>query len=166
MSAQQILKQYQDLRRAMPDAKLPVLEAVTYSLMVKFETLTTVEAVYNALDSFNPISGWIDYQSGKQHFLNSPLEIRSDYDMLLNAEVASHGAALHVRYNGNGGWLVTRYDYGEGNEYIVDKIDHLASFAKGSEITTLKYLRFWKEQNGLLGVNPVFACFIGFGGTQ
>ena len=168
MKAQEILQHYQALRAAASasDAKLPELEPKTYGLSVKTETLTTVEAVYAALDSFNPSSGWIDYQSGKQSFLKPPLEINTSYDMLLNAEMANgSNASLHVRYNGQGGWLVTRYDYSEGDDYLADTVKHFASFDKDGN-TTLQYLRFWKIQEDVLGVSPVFACFTGFGGKS
>lgn len=165
MNAQEILQQYETLREAVRDAKLPTLESKTYDLSVKIETLTTVGSVYSALDSFKPSAGWLDYQSGKQLFLKSPLEISTDYDMLLNVEVANSNASLHVRYNGQGGWLVTRYDYNEGNDYLADTVKHFASFDKTGN-TTLQYLRFWKIQEDVLGVNPVFACFTGFGGKS
>lgn len=166
MQAQQILEHYQALRGVMPEAKLPKLEAMTYLLNVETKTLTTVEAVYAALDRFNPTSGWIGYQSGNQYFMNQPLVFKSDYGVLLNAEMTNgSGVSLHVRYNGNGGWMVTQYHYGKGDEYVADSVKHLASFAKDGK-TALQYLRFWKAQDGVLGVNPVFACFVGFGGKE
>ena len=165
MQAQEILEQYQALSSLMHEANLPALEAMTYHLTVETKTLTTVEAVYAALDSFNPISGWIGYQSGNQYFVNEPLAFKSDYGVLLNAEMTNgSGVSLHVRYNGNGGWVVTQYHYGKGEEYVADTVKHLASFDNGN--TTLRYLRFWKVQDGSLGVNPVFACFVGFGGKE
>ena len=165
MQAQAILEQYQALSSLMHEANLPALEAMTYHLTVETKTLTTVEAVYAALDSFNPISGWIGYQSGNQYFVNEPLAFKSDYGVLLNAEMTNgSGVSLHVRYNGNGGWVVTQYHYGKGEEYVADTVKHLASFDNGN--TTLRYLRFWKVQDGSLGVNPVFACFVGFGGKE
>ncbi|MBO0613276.1 hypothetical protein [Thiothrix fructosivorans] len=164
MNAQDILKQYEGLRRSMPDAKLPALEADAYQLVVTPHSMDTVEKVYAALDRFNPVTGWIGYQSGNQHFNNQPLEIKADYGQLLNAEVTNgNGASLHVRYNGNGGWVVTEYRYSAGNAYLADKVRHVASFDKDGN-TTLQYLRFWQEKDGALGVNPVFACFVGFGG--
>lgn len=163
MQAQKILTDYQKLRSDMPEANLLALEAMTYHLNVETKTLTTVEAVYAALDSFNPISGWIGYQSGNQYFVNESLAFKSDYGVLLNAEMTNgSGVSLHVRYNGSGSWVVTQYHYGKGEEYVADTVKHLASFDNGN--TTLRYLRFWKVQDGSLGVNPVFACFVGFGG--
>lgn len=166
MRAQDILTDYQTLCSAMPEAKLPALEAMTYHLNVETKKLTTVEAVYETLDSFNPISGWIGYQSGNQYFVHEPLAFKSDYGVLLNAEMTNgSGVSLHVRYNGNGGWVVTQYHYGKGEKYVADTVKHLASFDKDGN-TTLRYLRFWKLQDGSLGVNPVFACFVGFGGKE
>lgn len=164
MKVQEILQHYQALRAIASDAKLPELESKAYDLSVKTETLKEVEAVYAALDNFNPSSGWIDYQSGKQSFLKPPLEINTSYDMLLNAEMANgSNASLHVRYSGQGGWLVTHYDYNsEGDDYLADTVKHFASFDKDGK-TRLQYLRFWKIQEGVLGVSPVFACFTGFG---
>ncbi len=165
MQAQEILEQYQALSSLMHEANLPALEAMTYHLKVETKTLPTVEAVYAALDRFNPTSGWIGYQSGNQYFVNEPLAFKSDYGVLLNAEMTNgSGVSLHVRYNGNGGWVVTQYHYGKGEEYVADTVKHLASFDNGN--TTLRYLRFWKVQDGSLGVNPVFACFVGFGGKE
>lgn len=162
MKMQEVLKQYQGLCRTMPEAKLPALEKQTYQLDVNTERLASVEAVYAKLDGFSPVSGWIGYQSGNQHFIHQPLEFKSDYGVLLNAEmVKAHNTALHVRYDGNGQWIVTQYTYREGGEYLADCVQHFASFDKDGK-TTLDYLRFWAL--GDLGVNPVFACFVGFGG--
>ncbi len=162
MDMQTILQQYEGLRRAMPEAKLPTLEKQTYQLDVKTERLASVDAIYAKLDGFNPVSGWLSYQSGNQHFMNQPLELKSDYGVLLNAEmVDANNTALHVRYDSNGQWIVTQYSYREGGDYLADRVQHFASFDKDGK-TTLDYLRFWAL--GDLGVNPVFACFVGFGG--
>jgi hypothetical protein len=164
MKTQDILQQYEGLRRTMPEAKLPVLEKQTYQLDVKTERLAALEQVYAKLDRFNPVSGWMGYQSGNQHFINQPLELKSDYGVLLNAEmVNAHNTSLHVRYDGNGQWLVTQYNYREGGDYLADRVQHIASFDKDGK-TTLDYLRFWTLEG--LGVNPVFACFVGFGGKE
>lgn len=162
MQVQEILRQYQTLQQIMPEAKLPELKTSIYHLDVDPKIYSTVGAVYDVLDRFNPISGWLDYQSGKQYFINKPLVPSPDYDMLLNAELVNdNNTSLHVRYNGNSGWIVTQYHYGKGDDYIVDEVKHLASFDKSGN-TTLQYLRFWKIQDGILGMNPVFACFVGF----
>jgi hypothetical protein len=165
MNAQEIIKQYEGLRNAMPDAKLPALESDTYQLSVTPDIVNSAESAYAALDSFSPVAGWLGYQSGNQHFNNEPLPAaRSDDGQLLNAEVTNgKGSSLHVRYNGNGGWIVTTYGYATGDKYLADEIRHIASFDKDGN-TTLRYLRFWQEKEGALGVNPVFACFVGFGG--
>lgn len=164
MNAQEIMKQYEGLRRAMPDAKLPALEADAYQLTVMHKTENSAESAYAVLDSFNPVAGWMGFQSGNQHFNHEPLpKAGANYGQLLNAEVTNgKGASLHVRYNGNGGWVVTEYGYSAGNDYLADKVRHVASFDKDGN-TTLQYLRFWQERDGALGVNPVFACFVGFG---
>lgn len=165
MQAQQILTHYQTLRSTMPEANLPALEAITYHLdKPSVDILKSTEDVTKKIKDFNPISGWIGYQSGNQYFVNEPLAFKSDYGVLLNAEMTNGGGvSLHVRYNGNGGWVVTQYHYGKGGEYVADTVKHLASFDKDGN-TTLRYLRFWKENGS--GVNPVFACFIGFGGKE
>lgn len=122
-----------------------------------------MDAVYAKLDNFNPVSGWIGYQSGNQYFIHQLLELKSDYGALLNAEmVNAHNTSLHVRYDGNGQWIVTQYHYFEGIDYLADHVQHFASFDKDGK-TTLDYLRFWAVQEGVLGVNPVFSCFVGFG---
>jgi hypothetical protein len=162
MDIQMILQQYAKLRGTMQEAKLPALEKQTYQLDVETERLTALEQVYTKLDRFNPVSGWMGYQSGNQHFMNQPLELKSDYGVLLNAEmVNAHNTSLHVRYDGNGQWIVTQYSYREGGDYLADRVQHIASFDKDGKMT-LDYLRFWTLEG--LGVNPVFACFVGFGG--
>lgn len=161
MDMQKTLQNYEKLRRTMPEAKLPALEKQTYQLDVN-PKLASIEEVYAKLGRFNPVSGWIGYQSGNQHFIRQSLELKSDYGVLLNAEmVNADNTALHVRYDGNGQWIVTQYTYREGGKYLADRVQHIASFDKDGK-TTLDYLRFWTL--GDLGVNPVFACFVGFGG--
>lgn len=130
-----------------------------------------MEDVYARLDGFNPQAGWLGYQSGNQYFNQQPLVLKNDHGLLLNAELAgAQQTSLHVRYNGRDGWIVTQYDYPQSNgsngdnEYIADRVVHLASH---NELGTLNYLRFWQaapaEDNSRLGINPVVACFTGFG---
>ncbi len=168
MNAQQVIEKYQQLSRVIDNVKLPPLVATTYDLLINTETLNQISKVYEKLNEFNPSSGWLDFQSGKQFFTHPPLTVSQDYDMLLNVEVANDkNGSLHIRYNGNGGWIVTTYHYHKGETYIVDKVEHFASFSKrDSAPTTLQYLRFWTVQDTTLGMTPVSACFIGFGGTQ
>lgn len=165
MDAQTIMAQYDVLQKVMPEANLPDLEPDAYQLKVTHEVVGSAEGAYAALGHLNPVAGWLGYQSGNQHFDNEPLpEAKPDYGQLLNAEVTDgKGSSLHVRYNGNGGWIVTTYHYSVGSAYLADKVKHIASFDKDSG-TTLQYLRFWQAKDGVLGVNPVFACFVGFGG--
>lgn len=166
MKAQQVLEKYQQLSRVIDNVKLPPLVATTYDLLINTETLNQISKVYEKLNEFNPSSGWLDFQSGKQYFTHPPLTVSQNYDMLLNAEVANDkNGSLHIRYNGNNGWTVTQYDYSEGVDYLVDQVEHHASFDKNGK-TTLQYLRFWTVQDTTVGMTPVFACFIGFGGTQ
>ncbi len=168
MNAQETLKIYQQLSQLATNAELPPLETVIYDLSVTPETLHQLSEVYAKLDEFKPTSGWLDYQSGKQYFINETLVIADNYDTLLNAEVTNgSNCSLHIRYNGNGGWIITTYHYNKGGEYLADKIEHITSFSKrNASPTTLQYLRFWKEQDSTLGMNPVFACLIGFGENQ
>ena len=168
MNAQEALQQYQQLNRVAANVKLPALEAITYDLSINTKILNQVKEVHAELKNFNSTSSWLDYQSGKQFFINEPLVIADNYDTLLNAEVTNgSNGSLHVRYNGNGGWIVTTYHYNKGKTYIADKVEHVASFSKrNSSPITLQYLRFWTVRDTNLGMNPVFACFIGFGGNQ
>lgn len=164
MTAQEILQQYQKIQ-AIPGMSLPSLDQHTYSLDVSTEVMDKLDDVLAELNGFNPVSGWVGYQSGNHHFENqSSWKSEKDYGVLLNAELAgANNNALHIRYNGNGGWRVTTYEFSSGGEYIADKVKHIASFAKDGD-TTLTYLRFWKNEANAIGVNPVFACFTGFGG--
>lgn len=163
MNTQEILQHYQKIR-AMTGVNLPPLEKQAYNLDVSSKTLCELDEVHANLDRFNSVSSWIGYQSGNQHFINEPLVIKQDYGVLLNAELAgANNTSLHVRYNGDGGWIITTYEFSAGNEYVADKIKHIASFAKDGS-TTLQYLRFWKNEKNTIGINPIFACFTGFGG--
>jgi hypothetical protein len=162
MDAKTLLENYQAVRAAMPQAKLPTLETATYSLKLESKTLDSLAEVYAEMDHLAPVAGWIGYQSGNQHFNKQPLAIKTDYGVLLNAEMTNgHGASLHVRNNGRGGWIVTHYHYKAGSEYLADRVEHIASH---DALGKVKYLRFWQQTENGLGLNPVFACFTSFGG--
>ena len=70
MNAQEALQQYQQLNRVAANVKLPALEAITYDLSINTKILNQVKEVHAELKNFNSTSSWLDYQSGKQFFIN------------------------------------------------------------------------------------------------
>lgn len=169
MSIETVLENYRKIAQVMNNdvtgqgMPMPKLESGLYKVSVASETKVDAAALNETITSFGVATGWLGYQSGNQHQTSlSEIALAEGYGALLNAELANtDNQALHIRYNGQGGWIVTHYDYSAGDEYIVDSVSYVSSFDDDKK---LNYLRFWKADERALGVNPVFACFTGFGG--
>lgn len=163
MDAKQILNEYEKVKQVVDIFNLPPLTLHRYSVKPA-RLITDKSKLYEQLKAFAPVSGWLGYQSGNHHFDHEPFEPKKNYGVLMNAEVWNGSDSLHVRYNGRGGWIVTTFLNDEsGDEYLVDDISHIASFNKKQQ-ATLNYRRFWQKE--ALGINPKFACFVGFGGKS
>ena len=169
MKTAEILESYQKVAeetQAHTGTGLPKLQPSAYSLTKpQAKNCASPVLVWAEIESFGQASGWLGYQSGNQYALElTTLQPKKEYGILLNAELANDkGQSLHIRYNSHGGWVVTTYRYEAGDEYIADEVTYFSSFDDGKK---LKYLRFWKadDASSSLGINPVFACFTGFGG--
>lgn len=141
--------------------KLPSLAPAT--LTMESTTVTRLEELLLAIETFAPLQGWICYQSKVHSFWHGEPWRLADVGLPLSGEfIDDNGNALHLRQNGSGGWLLTRYLHNgtttENSNYLSDDITQLGnSHAPGP----LCYRRFWRidpEQ----GVIPFAACFTGF----
>ena len=169
MSISTVLDDYKKIAQAMSaqaeaGQHLPSLESQLFSVDASPETKTNSTELSDAIQHFGAARGWLGYQSGNQHLSSlDKVVLKDSYGALLNAELTNdQGQSLHIRYNGQGGWIVTSYEYDSGDQYIADRVSYVSSF---DDKIKLSYLRFWKVNNNgaSLGVNPVFACFTGFG---
>ena len=170
MNIADVLDDYKKIALAMSAAQaeaghqLPALESPLYGVNAQFETKSDHAELSVTIEGFGAAMGWLGYQSGNQHQLSlDKVVLDKSYGTLLNAELTNdQGQSLHIRYNGQGGWVVTRYEYSVGDQYIADRVSFVSSF---DDKVKLHYLRFWQADDSAgLGVNPVFACFTGFGG--
>lgn len=171
MNTAELLKSYQKVSEATKlttGEALPALESEGYELTCAEPVVCTSEQqLWSAIGAFGQACGWLAYQSGNQHQLDiTIITAKQEYGSLLNAELYNgKDQSMHIRYNGHGGWVVTTYTYKSGGDYVVDEVSYVSSFENKK---TLNYLRFWKDggDKNMLGVNPVFACFTGFGGLD
>lgn len=175
MSVSTVLENYQKVAAKLNQSddiglSLPALDTAPYRVNVVSELVADPQLLATAISDFGGTTGWLGYQSGNEYFETFSEIVMSDrYGMLLNAEMANESnASLHIRYNGDGGWIVTTFNYtgedsGEGDWYLADSLGYVSSFNDGLK---LQYKRFWKQGDGCktTGVNPEFACFTGFGG--
>jgi len=174
MNLSTVLENYQKVaaqlgQRNEIGLSLPSLDASIYCVTVESSVVTSAQSLAGVIGEFGGTTGWLGYQSGNEHFIACSEIVMSDrYGALLNAEMANESnASLHIRYNGNGGWIVTTFKHsaeeaGEGDSYLADSIAYVSSFNDGLK---LQYKRFWAQGDGskTTGVNPEFACFTGFG---
>lgn len=174
MSLSTVLENYQKVaaqlgQRNEVGFSLPALDAAPYRVGVAYKVVTDPQELATAISNFGGTTGWLGYQSGNEYFETCNEILMSDrYGVLLNAEMANESnESLHIRYNGDGGWIVTTFNYsgedsGKGDWYLADSLGYVSSFNDGLK---LQYKRFWAQGDGskTTGVNPEFACFTGFG---
>jgi len=91
---------------------------------------------------------------------------RDEYrGLLLSGELVNlDDESLHIRQNGRGGWVATRFTPGKGEEYLVDE-HRLVAFESDPDRRAspggLHYRRYWRL-DPYHGIRQAAARFIGF----
>ena len=115
---------------------------------------------------FAPDSGWLCFQSEVMQVRGAVLpEPDRARGLLLSGElVDADGESLHIRQDGRGGWIATRFTPGVGERYLVDE-HRLVVFEPDPDRRDrpgwLRYLRYWRLDPDH-GIRQAAARFIGF----
>lgn len=115
---------------------------------------------------FAPDAGWLCYQSKVVEVKDGNLAGNQDgLGLILSGELTNAaGESLHIRQDGRGGWLVSRFTPDQGDCYLADiqrLIVHAPHQDQPRRARYLRYRRYWKQDEHH-GVRQHAACFIGF----
>lgn len=116
-------------------------------------------ALLHTLREFAPDEGWLGCQSHnilcKAGVLPLPPASR-----IIDGELYARNRdeSLHLRHNGQGAWLLTRYTTGGGESGISDTVSLLGA---NQEAGTLTYQRLWRH-DPRHGLHQFAARFTGF----
>ena len=129
------------------------------------KSVTDPSGVRKFLRAFAPKQGWLCFQSRIERFL--PGEDLPDHGILLYGEVVSLAdQSLHIRQNGGGGWILTRFveqalDEREAT-HLVEEITFLGeTLERFGPPKDLRYRRYWGHDPDF-GYRPLLARFAGF----
>ena len=156
MNVEELLNAYR--RVAERGNRLPEMNSADFKM--GSERLSSAVEAWESIVAFAPVAGWFGCQSQNRAFTaNPPPAPDTTTGVLLYAEcVNSDGHSLHLRYNGAGAWLLTRFMPRQGNTYLCVTVKLLAT---DPNLGSLRYRRYW-QLDPKHGVEPFAACFIGF----
>lgn len=131
--------------------------------------LDTPEAAWTAFADYQPIEGWLQFQSKTLAFVAGELpEPQPDWGWLLDAEARdSVGRSMLIRTLSPGQLrlvIAEPQTAGTGElDYLTDEVRHWATgkVLEKAKCRYLRYRRYWRLDD-LDGVLPVFAAFQGF----
>lgn len=139
-------------------------QITTCSLAFKPEpknfSLSQYDKVVEELENFKPEQGWLCFQNEVKVFRKGD-KIPTDSNILLYGEVvnADGNSSLHIREDGQGGWILTYFTETKGNEYLLEK----QSFLGQSKLAPKKlYYNVYWQHDDKQGYRPVAARFTGF----
>ncbi|MDM8559772.1 hypothetical protein [Candidatus Parabeggiatoa sp. HSG14] len=124
-------------------------------------TTSDSEIVEKNVKAFKPMQGWLCFQSGVEYFCKNCKEKTMPYSgILLYGEVVNaEGESLHIRENGQGGWILTIFTETEGNKYLVETKEFLGEKKLAPE--KLYYHVYW-QYDEKHGYHQFAARFTGF----
>lgn len=156
MNVEELLNAYRQV--AGCGNKLPEMNSTDFEM--SSERLPSAAEAWESIVAFAPVAGWLGCQSENRAFTaNPPPAPDRITGVLLYAEcVNSDSHSLHLRYNGAGAWLLTRFTPRQGNTYLCDTVKLIAT---DPNLGSLRYRRYWRL-NPQHGAEPFVACFIGF----
>ncbi|KOR32997.1 hypothetical protein TI05_03785 [Achromatium sp. WMS3] len=154
MNIQELLTLYQIIAAKH---NLPKFAPQTVGLHIESEYLNSPHKVMATLETMQPISGWLSFQSCN-YILHAGKKLPTMTDatgVLLNAELVNNtGVALQIRYYSSGSWLITKFTETPHGNYLKDTLKFVV---QGSSEDYWHYKRFWHidlEQ----GILPYAAC--------
>jgi len=122
---------------------------------------STSEEVEAKVKAFEPIQGWLCFQSEIKYFCKNCKEQTMPYTgILLYGEVVNAaGESLHIREDGQGGWILTILTETKGEQYLVETKEFLGEKKLAPE--KLYYRVYWQYDEEQ-GYHQFAARFIGF----
>jgi hypothetical protein len=169
-------ERFRELRARHGDSKLPKMRresVLIHPVSIQADPMSP-EAGAAKLDrqvaDFAPDSGWLCFQSEVLRIHDGQLPgPDEDRGLPLSGELVNGaGESLHLRQNGRGGWIVTRFTPEQGKEYLVDDcslIAHESNPERRRDPGQLCYRRYWCLDPHH-GVRQAAARFIGFIGLE
>jgi len=136
-------------------------------LNIKSEACETPEAVQDKIEAFAPKQGWLCFQSEVAYFCQQDFcknHSIPSHGIILYGEVVNDQTSLHIREEGQGGWILTELTETQGNEYLVEGKHFLG---EGKDLTPDKlYYRIYWQYDEQYGYRQFAARFTGFGQEQ
>lgn len=125
--------------------------------------------LWQAIEDCAPDAGWLCFQSAVLRFEQGQLpQPTPELGYLLSAECCSADATRShsLRQRGDGGWLLTPFRHGVGEDLLCDQLSLVRHDAgsgsnAGQLPGRLRYRRYWRL-DPQLGPCQAAACFIGF----
>ena len=131
------------------------------SLRMRLQTdhITSPAALLAAIEAFQPEQGWLACQSGNLFFRDGAWPQQRP-GQLHDAELyrTQGDSSLHLRYRGDGSWLLTYYLPDQGEEYVSDELSLLG---RAELCARLAYQRLWAH-DPRHGLYQFAARFVGF----
>lgn len=160
------------------------LEPKPCHLILKPQSYQTPEKVLEMVKNFAPEQGWLCFQSNVEYFCQQDFcEHKSlpDSGLLLYGEVVNaQGQSLHIREDGEGGWILTEFEETEGDDFLVEERTFLGEkqlflkkteeqqflgekqlFLEKTDVPKLLYRVYW-QYDEKHGYRQFSACFKGF----
>jgi len=147
------IKGLKNLHKKLKTCGLVIKKPENYSIY-------QAQEVQKKVESFLPEQGWLCFQNKVEYFLQD--EIIPYAGILLYGEVVklAQKESLHIREDGQGGWILTEFAETEGNDYLVETKTFLG---EGKKLTPEKlYYRVYWQYDERHGYRQVAARFNGF----
>lgn len=143
-----------DVSRQVP---LPRMDLVRFRCRRETPDPTTPQAVIQAVTDFTPSQGWLCLQS-KVLILDCAEDLEqgnpNDGVILSGELVRGANHSLHIRQNGQGGWILLYIDEGEGdqeglvhNARLLGNQHYLATVGENARAGVLCYRVYWTHEH-------------------
>lgn len=107
------------------------------AISVRTEIIDDPQRVRSRLRDFAALSGWVQTTSD----VKPVAQLADATGHVLCAETAGDGESLHVRQNGEGGWIVATLTTEDGDELLTEK-----EFSAGERFGALHYQVSWRRE--------------------
>lgn len=166
---EQLINHYNELKQILSTSKqqsieLPVLtpcNLIVNEGMNKSIIKETQASLQDAIKAFQPVQGWLCFQSKVVSLTDGTLECLDDPKIgwVLSGElINANRDSLHINPYGDGSWLLTFYQEQEGQQLLRQSVTYLGT---GESPGKLKYAVYWRHDSAV-GYQKAFSRFIGF----
>jgi len=123
--------------------------------------LVSHDDVVAAIRAFQPLQGWLCYQSEVLSLTDGDLSFldKGGSGWILNGEFSNANRdSLHISQSGSGQWLLTKYQEQSGEDLLKQTMTYLST---KDELGHLAYAVYWRR-DALVGYQKVHSRFLGF----